>query len=356
MNGGVFPTSGTAKDLGASGAFRWNNFWVSTISSIHIQSSTIGTRQIATDRIVGGPTSVNNTFTNNLFPNASFYSIGYGSNTAQGGYYQQGNFRSTFTNVIQPATDAGQLSNVVRVNGILSTNTLTTQFLNGAGPIAGTSVYTTTLLPNGSVNIGNTGNNFYQSGCFNSTFTQVIQPRTDASVSAANSNVVRINGFVSTQNVFVSTINRKQYPTRSTIGGPFFPSSFTIDGTTATTPQLLISSINFYAGAGNYDISQRMAYIKLSGGASVDAHGSILVASTNTLLVPDSNAGYGQVPQVNDVGHSTFNTFYTSITVGTNSFERQYKYLDTTGGNYTGSLYLERPVITYIPSQGLNPE
>jgi hypothetical protein len=59
---------------------------------------------------------------------------------------------------------------------------------------------------------------------------------------------------------------------------------------------------------------------------------------------------------VNDVGHSTFTTMYTSITVGTNSFQRQYKYLDTTGGNYTGSLYLERPVITYIPSQGINPE
>jgi hypothetical protein len=175
-------------------------------------------------------------------------------------------------------------------------------------------------------------------------------------IVGAFSNNIRVQGNLSTQNVFVSTINRKQYPTRSTIGGPFFPSSFTLDGTTATTPQLLISSINFYAGPGNYDISQRMAFIKLTGGASVDAHGSILVASTNTLLVPDSNAGYGQVPQVNDVGHSTFTTLYTSINIGTNSFQRQYKYLDTTGGNYTGSLYLEGPVITYIPSQGINPE
>ena len=244
-----------------------------------ITTNTILSRTTGIDRLTGGVASVFNTFTNNLFPTSATAGVGFGPTTAGGGFYKDGYFRSTFTSVIQPDAVAGQLSNVVR-----------------------------------------------------------------------------INGSVSTQNVFVSSINLKQYPTRSTIGGPFFPSSFTLDGTTATTPQLLISSINFFAGAGNYDISQRMAFIKLTGGTSVDAHGSILVASTNTLLIPDSNTGYGQVPQVNDVGHSTFTTLYTSITVGTNSFQRQYKYLDTTGGNYTGSLYLERPVITYIPSQGLNPE
>jgi hypothetical protein len=224
---------------------------------------------------------------------------------------------------------------------------------------SGSATNTTNLYPqNAGAQIGFFGSAGTNSGGFynninvRSTNTQILVP----DIVGAFSNNIRVQGNLSTQNVFVSTINRKQYPTRSTIGGPFFPSSFTLDGTTATTPQLLISSINFYAGAGNYDISQRMALIKLSGGASVDAHGSILVASTNTLLVPDSNAGYGQVPQVNDVGHSTFTTLYTSITVGTNSFQRQYKYLDTTGGNYTCSLYLERPVITYIPSQGINPE
>jgi len=224
---------------------------------------------------------------------------------------------------------------------------------------SGSATTTTNLYPQSAgAQIGFFGSGGTNSGGFynqinaRSTLTQVIVP----DIVGAFSNNIRIQGNLSTQNVFVSTINRKQYPTRSTIGGPFFPSSFTIDGSVSATPQLLISSINFYAGAGNYDISQRMAFIKLTGGTSVDAHGSILVASTNTLLVPDSNAGYGQVPQVNDVGHSTFTTMYTSITIGTNSFQRQYKYLDTTGGNYTGSLYLERPVITYIPSQGINPE
>jgi hypothetical protein len=101
-----------------------------------------------------------------------------------------------------------------------------------------------------------------------------------------------------------------------------------------------------------------MVFIKLTGGASVDAHGSILVASTNSLVSPyiDSNMGYGQLPVVNDNNHSTFTTMNTSVNIGANSQQRQYKYLDTTGGNYTGRLYLERPVITYIPSQGINPE
>ena len=248
------------------------------VSSMRVQN-TLQTSTIQVNRLQ--PLTDTGTYTGNLYPVSASAFIGYGSNTAQGGYYQQGTFRSTFTQVIHPSLDSGIFSNTVR-----------------------------------------------------------------------------IQGNVSTQNVVVSSINNKRYPCRSTIGGPSFPSSFSIDGSASATPQLLISSINFFAGVGNYDISQRMAFIKQTGGASVDAHGSILVASTNSLAIPfiDSNFGYGQIPQVNDVGHSTFTTMVTSVFIGSNSQQRQYKYLDATGGNYTGILYLERPVITYIPSFGLNPE
>jgi hypothetical protein len=315
-----------------------------------------------------------NTYTGNLFPFSASAFIGYGSNTAQGGYYAQGTFRSTFTQVILPSLDSGIFSNIVRIQGNVSTlnqqvSTLTANLLTTSNiqtrriskpADMGGQVPTVDLEPN-TGNVTQLGYPF--NGNFNGFFSRVC------SVSTITSNIVhplgggltssiRVLGTLSTQNMMVSTINRKAYPARSTIGGPSFPSSFSIDGNISATPQLLISSINFFAGPGNYDISQRMVYIKQTGGNSVDAHGSILVASTNSLVSPfiDSNFGYGQIPQVNDVGHSTFTTMVTSVFIGSNSQERQYKYLDATGGNYTGILYLERPVITYIPSFGINPE
>ena len=275
-------------DLGASGAFRWNNFWVSTISSIHTQSSTITATNtirggtVATDRITGG-TQDFNTFTNNLFPTSASAGVGYGPTTAGGGYYKDGYFRSTFTSVIQPDAVAGQLSNVVRVNGILSTNTLTTQFLAGAGPIAGTSIYTNTLLPNGTSGIGNTGNNFYSVGCFTSTFTSVIQPRTDAGTSVANSNVVRINGFVSTQNIFSSTIN-----------------SGTVTLTTGGFTQRVVSNAVAPSGTVSLNLtSGNVFYFTTAMGTSATANFTTLTAT---------------------VGSTYYVNFLTGLTPGTVTF------------------------------------
>jgi hypothetical protein len=173
MNGSVFPTSGgTGKDLGGSGAFRWNNFWVSTISSIHTQSSTITATNIirggivATDRLTGG-TQDFNTFTNNLFPTSASAGVGYGPTTAGGGYYKDGYFRSTFTSVIQPDAVAGQLSNVVRVNGNLSTQNIFSSTIN-SGTITLTTggftrrVVSSAVAPSGTVTLNLTsGNVFY---------------------------------------------------------------------------------------------------------------------------------------------------------------------------------------------------
>ena len=297
----------------------------------------ISSGSLVVNNFIGNSISTNNISTGNLFVNNSVENSISSLRTSTGNLF------------------SGVISSIQFNASSINANRAFINNLTGSG----SATNTTNLYPQSAgAQIGFFGSGGTNSGGFygqvnaRSTLTQVIVP----DIVGAFSNNIRIQGNVSTQNVFVSTINRKQYPTRSTIGGPFFPSSFTIDGSVSATPQLLISSINFFAGPGNYDISQRMAFIKLTGGTSVDAHGSILVMSTNTLSAPDSNAGYGQVPQVNDSGHSTFTTMYTSITVGTNSFQRQYKYLDATGGNYTGSLYLERPVITYIPSQGINPE
>ena len=322
-----------------------------TVSTLQVNTSSINTNRAGIDRLTGGPLSQFNTFTNNLFPNTASATVGFGPTTAGGGFYNAGYFRSTFTSVIQPDAVAGQLSNVVRVNGNLSTNLLTTQFLRGAGQF-GNLVYTTTLLPDGVSGIGNTGNNFYSQGCFASTFTSVIQPRTDAGVSVANSNVVRINGFVSTQNVFVSTINRKLYPYTSTLNIPF--SSFSITGNQAGTPILLYSNVEFL-NQGFHCISQKAILSKNTGGSSADIHANIFYTVGAFPSTPSITDGYSALPFVNQDNASTFTTLMTEFYVSTPT-TRNILYYDSTANNYTARLYLGTLFDTYTPQTGINPE
>ena len=122
-------------DLGASGAFRWRNLWVSTISSIHTQTSTITATNtmtastIAIDRIVGNA-SATNIFTNNLFPITSGAQVGFGPALGSGGYYNFGFHRSTFTTNINPATDGSSTANNIKITGHLSTVSLGVSTIN----------------------------------------------------------------------------------------------------------------------------------------------------------------------------------------------------------------------------------
>jgi len=148
----LIPFSGNNLDLGNAGAFRWRNLWVSTISSIHVQTSTIATTQIAVDRIIGNA-SATNIFTNNLFPIGAGAQLGYNSGgTAGGGFYNILAVRSTFTQVINPSGEAGRFSNAVYINTNLSTqNVMVSSINNKVYP------YTSTLnIPFSSFSI--TGN------------------------------------------------------------------------------------------------------------------------------------------------------------------------------------------------------
>ena len=154
----IIPFSGNNLDLGNAGAFRWRNLWVSTISSIHTQSSTITATNlitastIAIDRIRGA-TSDTNIFTQNLFPLGAGSQLGYNSGgTAGGGFYNILAARSTFTQVINPSGEAGRFSNAVYINTNLSTqNVMVSSINNKVYP------YTSTLnLPFSSFSI--TGN------------------------------------------------------------------------------------------------------------------------------------------------------------------------------------------------------
>jgi hypothetical protein len=319
-----------------------------------LQTSTIQVNRLQTLSDAGG-----GVITGNLYPVSASAFIGYGSNTAQGGYYQQGTFRSTFTQVIHPSLDSGAFSNIVRIQGTtlcqnVSTNNLITQFLLGAGPIAGTSIYANNLLPNGSAILGNnTTTNSWRAVYANSTFTQVIQPPLDAGV---NSNIVRINGNISSQSLIVSTINRKQYPYTSTFGILNSASTFRFNGTDSAVPQILYSNITF-PHIGTYLVSGKNSLSKASGGTGAEPHGFFSLSRglyASTFSVED---GFSSLPFMNRNDISTLNTFTSEIYVSSmNTNSRFITYTDYSAHNYTINFGLAQLRATYIPTQGLNPE
>ena len=91
------------------------NLFASLISTQNINASTM-----RLDKLFAGP-SIGATTTQNLYPFSAGATLGFGSNTAQSGFYGEGHFRSTFTQVIQPTLDNDGFSNVVLINGNVST-------------------------------------------------------------------------------------------------------------------------------------------------------------------------------------------------------------------------------------------
>ena len=246
-----------------------------------ITNNTMLSRTIGADRLTGGVASIFNTFTNNLYPNSSSSGVGYGATTAGGGFYNQGNFRSTFTQVIQGSLD-------------------------------------------------------------NNAF----------------SNVVRINGNVSTQNVFVSTINFKPYPFISTLNNAIITTSAT---TTSGTPALtrLQSNALTFPFPGTYKVFQEYSISKGSGGG---IHGSLIYASNGATTATVANAsnwinmGMSACPFHDQAGVSTLTTAITTVLANTGNLTRDLYYYDSGSGNYTASFYIAPPQITYIPSPGIIPD
>jgi len=132
------------------------------ISTVTCQASTILANTMTTNRLFGGPLIANTTTTQNLYPLTTGAQIGFGSNTGQLGFYSEGHFVSTFTRVIQPTLDADNFSNIVRINGNISSqnifvssifativSTNTTMTTNLFGPTGGNAVTCGNLYPLG---------------------------------------------------------------------------------------------------------------------------------------------------------------------------------------------------------------
>jgi hypothetical protein len=323
------------------------------VSTLQVNTSSINTNRAGIDRLTGGPLSQFNTFTNNLYPSFATSGVGFGPTTAGGGFYTAGYFRSTFTSVIQPDTVAGQLSNVVRINGVVSTNNLTTNFLAGSGPF-GKLIFTDTLLPNGSVNIGNAPINSFQGGWFNTTNTNVIQANTNTTIGI--NSTVRVLGTLSTQNLMVSTINRKLYPYTSTFGILDSASTFRFDGNASVVPQVLYSNITF-PHIGTYIVQGKNTISKASGGSGNEPYGFFSLSRGLYPSTFSTQDAFNSVPFLNHNNISTFNTFNSEIYISSmNTNTRFITYADQSGHNYTIDFGLGQLRATYIPRQGINPE
>lgn len=218
---------------------------------------------------------------------------------------------------------------------------------------SGSATNTTNLYPQSAgAQIGFFGSGGTNSGGFynniniRSTITQVIVP----DIVGAFSNNIRVQGNLSTQNVFVSSINNKLYPYTSTLNIPF--SSFSITGNQAGTPILLYSNVDFRT-QGFHRISQKAILSKDSGGTSADIHGNIFYSLGSFPSTPTITDGYSALPFVNQDNASTFTTLMTEFYVSTPT-TRNILYYDATANNYGARLYMGSLFDSVTPDFGLS--
>ncbi len=146
------------------------------------------------------------------------------------------------------------------------------------------------------------------------------------------------------QNINVSSVNGYPYPWTSTLGS--LVSTFTVVGTASVTPQL-IGQISF-PYPGDYFITQKVAFTKLTGGLAQDCHGILLANGGGLPTFPGGGYGMSELPNIGENLKSTFTTLVSNIIVSPPLTKGIY-YYDPTGNNYTASLISDIPVIHYNP-------
>jgi len=135
------------------------------LSTITCQASTIVANTLTLNRLLGDSSNV--TRTQNLYPLTVGAQIGFGSNTATAGFYNEGHFTSTFTQSIQPTLDNNAFSNIVRINGNISTPNIFSSTINSGTLTLTTGGFTqrvvsSAVAPSGTVTLNLTsGNVFY---------------------------------------------------------------------------------------------------------------------------------------------------------------------------------------------------
>lgn len=149
---------------------------------------------------------------------------------------------------------------------------------------------------------------------------------------------------INVKNINLSSVNGYPYPWTSTLGN--IVSTYTIQGNTATTPKLL-GYITF-PYEGDYFITQKVAFTKLTGGPVQDCHGMLIANGGSIPTFPGAGFGMGALPYINENRASTFTTLVSNILVSS-PLKKGIYYYDATGNNYTASLISDIPVIHYNP-------
>ena len=134
------------------------------LSTITCQASTIVANSITVNRLFGDSSNV--TRTQNLYPLTVGAQIGFGSNTATAGFYNEGHFVSTFTQSIQPTLDNNAFSNIVRINGNISTPNIFSSTINSGTVTLTTGGFTqrvvsSAVAPSGTVTLNLTSGNVF---------------------------------------------------------------------------------------------------------------------------------------------------------------------------------------------------
>ena len=335
---------------------RWFQTW--SLSTI---ASTIITDNAIVNNLVGGPI-LTATTTTNIYPFSAGSLVGFGATTASNGFYAEGHFRSTFTQVIQPTLDNDGFSNIVRINGNISTpniytSTIYTNFIstgsfyissfNANSISAGTLIFSSLSFQNISIGTG-----FISSLNVNSLTFGTGTGYADFTALRAGL-VSSIQADTGAQKL--SSLNLKMPPFWSTLSIP--TSSFTINGANAGTPIVLYSNVQFPPYTkGLYKIYQKAILSKTGGANPLDLHGNIFYTQgtfpSSTTLFHD---GYSALPFVNNTGTSTFTTCVTMVSISSIT-TRNISYYDASAAGYTANLYLGNLAVEYVPSLGFSSD
>ena len=238
---------------------RWNQiFAVSTIVSTLINDNAI------VNNLVGGPI-LNATTTTNIYPYSAGSLVGFGATIASNGFYAEGHFRSTFTQVIQPTLDNNAFSNIVYINGNISTpniytsttyaslvstqvaNISTLNATNVSFNIFNASTFNTNNMSSGlgfvsSLNVNaltvGSGTGYVSFPFLQTILTSSIQINT----SILNASTLNIN-VLSTPIINTSTITGTYIAATNFSVGNFYVSSFNANAISAGT--LIFSTLSF---------------------------------------------------------------------------------------------------------------
>jgi len=168
-----------------------------------------------------------------------------------------------------------------------------------------------------------------------------------------STNTLKAN-LISTNSLFVSSINNKQYPYTSTLNAPPSTFSYAASNTQSrTVPYVLYSNVAF-PNAGWFNVSQKAIFTRASG--TSDTHQSVFYTPGAFISTPSIKDGYASLPYTNQNNNSTFTTLTTELYISSTQLNRNITLYNDTNNNFVGNLFLDRLVATYNPSRGINPE